>query len=243
MRFSRTGTRCGFFRFFDGFSRGERDPDVMKLNSIRIVLCGLLFAAASLSAQEAAPSATPESIVLKQFEAIGPLRDVAAELAANCHANIVVAPEIQELQVPGMILRNVSGLSVLRAIAGLGLPVVVRVPDSLAPGEKPVWIVAPAGSDPKNEDRPVSRVFSIRNIDLPVDGDPAVKPPFNDQVDEVRMAIETAVDADAKISGKAPSFPRLRLHAPTRILIVSGPKREVDLAEQVISALGGTSVK
>lgn len=212
---------------------------------------GLALVATPALAQQAPPSVDPFATVAPliaeiNFDGLN-LEKAVQELAHATGENIVVADEVKDMPVPAMKLRNVTSRGVLKAIANSGLQIVVSETSPLSSGESPVWVVsaaltaAPAPNQTKIFNLSSVYIESVTPADPTLAQDPEVFSNVTKQItDAVRDALATRAMAT---KSKKPASTVMRVHEATRLMIVSGAPEEVDIARQVICALGGKSVE
>ncbi len=171
------------------------------------------------------------------------LGEVVDYLAQRSGANLVMASEARTLAVPEMNLRHVTGIGVLRAIQEMGVPFQINETPPQTVGELPLWVVVPTMivQEPQTN---VTRIFNLRGVQIPP-ADVAVEltpEMFKKVVLDISSAINIALQAREEATRGKVSYPVIKVHEGTRLMIISGNPQEVDIAQQVICALGGQPV-
>lgn len=222
-------------------------------SALRPLLLGLVLATSSAFAQEAppppaapAPAAVPKvlpTIDLKETT----LGEAVEQLADLSDINIVVSNDVMSLPVPRIHLRKVSAIGALQAIAQSGVPIIINQTPSEVPGEAPVWVIM--GTGPLDKIPTLTKVFNLRRASP--DFSPQMSRPASDQspekFEEVTKAISDAILTALVTRMEATNIksqpPVVKIHPATRLMIVSGKPEEVNIASQVICALGGQPVE
>jgi hypothetical protein len=250
----------------DGFGRGRRDPCEMKpqaslpFRPSRTLLLGLALSLASLPlhAQDSTPPqavevggqpvvitdvpAQAKIIPRVQFQGSN-LGEVVEFVEQQTQANLMIAPEVKSLAVPDIKILNVTGIGLLRAISDMGVPFQITETPPETPGEAPVWVISPRATAPEVQTN-VTRIFSLRDAQIPFSaGDPMKPEVFDFMVRDISDAINVALQAREEATKGKGHYPVLKVHPSTRLMIVSGNQQEVEIAQQVICALGGTPVR
>ena len=112
-------------------------------------------------------------------------------------------------------------------------------------GEDPAWVITPTTSAPEVLTN-VTRIFNLRNLQyFPQENQSAEVTPeiFLKLVKDASDAINTALQAREEATKGKVHYPILKVHEATRLMIVSGNSQEVEIAQQVICALGGVPVE
>ena len=170
------------------------------------------------------------------------LGEVVEYLAQKTGANLMIAPEVKTLAVPDMNLRNVTGIGLLRAIADMGALFEVTETPPETPGEMPVWVIVPTKSAPEAQTN-VTRIFNLRGVQYPFGQATPVKPEsIGNLVKDIADAINVALQAREEATKGAVRYPVLKVHETTSLMVISGNQQEVDIAQQVVCALGGVPV-
>lgn len=255
-----------FLPFRDGFTRERRDPCEMKPQAphpLRL-LAGLALALGSLPLHAQQPVLRPQpvqdqttgqEVVVPTIQQGGPviidqakflnanLGEVGDYLAKQSGANLVMATEARGLPVPDMSLRHVTGMGVLRAIQEMGVPFQFTQTPPQSPGELPLWVIVPTMivQEPQTN---VTRIFNLRGVQIPP-ADVAIEltpEMFKKVVMDISEAIDIALQAREEATRGKVSAPVLKVHEGTRLMVISGNPQEVEIAQQVICALGGMPV-
>lgn len=171
------------------------------------------------------------------------LGEVVEFLAGQTNANLMVAPEVKVLAVPDINMLNVTGIGLLRAISDMGVPFQITETPPETPGEAPVWVISSRTTVPEVQTN-VTRIFSLRAAQIPFSAADPTKPEvFDFMVRDISDAINVALQAREEATKGKIHYPVLKVHPSTRLMIVSGNQQEVEIAQQVICALGGTPVR
>ncbi|WP_367872590.1 hypothetical protein [Luteolibacter sp. Populi] len=224
------------------------------------LLLGLALATGPATAQEPPDGLSPiptttEQLVLIPGAVVIPqadfqdatLGEVVDFLVAKSGANLMISSEVKQLKVPDMTLRNVTGLGVLRAIASTGVPFQVTETAPEIPGDTSVWVIV--GTNPVDRDLPnITQIFNLRNVQ-PIGAvaaaaveSPVSRDEFTAIVQEMNSAVLTALKARSESINAKVDLPVIKVHESTRLLIISGHPEEVNIAQQVVCALGGQPV-
>ncbi|WP_035616030.1 hypothetical protein [Haloferula sp. BvORR071] len=173
------------------------------------------------------------------------LGEVVDYLAMQANANVMVSPEVKDLPVPDVKVRNITGLGLLRAIADMGVPIQVNEMEPDTSEGQAVWVISPAKTAPEVLTN-VTRIFNLRNLQyFPEENQSAEVTPeiFLKLVKDASDAINTALQAREEATKGKVHYPILKVHQATRLMVISGNAQEVEIAQQVVCALGGVPVE
>jgi hypothetical protein len=113
-------------------------------------------------------------------------------------------------------------------------------------------VIVPTATVPEVQTN-VTRIFNLRGLQPPVTDAAHAQDPFGPggnltpevfgkMMKDISDAINVALMAREEATKGKVHYPVLKIHEATRLMVVSGNQQEVDIAQQVICALGGTPV-
>lgn len=209
---------------------------VFPMHMKQMILTILTFTAtlASLSAEEGPyHNRIIESISLDGRSSLGSLSDI---LRKESGVNIALAPGLYDLPAPTLSLTNVTAKGVLATVATL-MPE-LSIEEVGGQGSAVITIRHSQAADKPKPVKRVTRILKASESKLP-DAE------FTELLKNFTEAVQLACITHGRSQNPQANeydVPEVEAHSPTGIIIVAGSEDSVQLAVQVISALGGEAM-
>jgi hypothetical protein len=175
--------------------------------------------------------------------------EISKDKSTTYTANIIVGPGVAELKAPADLdLVNITPLRLFEAIASVE-PRLMSQTMGFTPNETTISLLL----RPNARDKAPANEIKLRVFRLPpppkdlLEADPekrraqqdqAMKVMHNDIVEIMGVATELRVAAGGTAMSKSFDF---RVHSSTRTVLVTGTAEDLDVAQEVLTALGATA--